>query len=471
MMAMSAARISANSFEAESSALQHALDKPLNLPAALPSGQTDRWLSFIGDRPIQTKLKVSSPTDALELEADRVADQVTRRGEPVKAITMAPLQLNRKCSACEEETQVLQRKQNNNLVAPQSTLQTAEAAISRPGTRLDPKTSNFMASRFGADFSQVRVHTDSEAAQSAAAMGAKAYTVGSDIVFGAGQFNPGNESGRHLLAHELTHVIQQRHSQLSIQREVDDENGAEWGDEDEEIAEIESEEGESVEGLDSDGVLVADAFDMADEGIATEESGVPSNEAFEAKGGQKPGKEKGGKGGGKGGSKGKDKPAPKKPVKKPTKTDACAGNCPQGKQPKTINDDCGESQANDKDNFITKLHVEIGKQIVTATWKSGKVEQWPCSPNPRATPKVTTKVGVKCSINHTNGPGKNGKPRKDGMAWFTGFKSEGKRIGFHDSQRVGAGVFSHGCVRVCCDVAKKINENTSSGVTDIEVVK
>ncbi|MCP4307278.1 MAG: DUF4157 domain-containing protein, partial [bacterium] len=66
-----------------------------------------------------------------------------------------------------------------------------------------------MESRLGQDFGQVRVHTNGQAAQSAVAVQARAYTVGQDIVFGAGQYAPDARDGRKLLAHELTHVIQQ----------------------------------------------------------------------------------------------------------------------------------------------------------------------------------------------------------------------------------------------------------------------
>jgi hypothetical protein len=72
-------------------------------------------------------------------------------------------------------------------------------------------------------------------------------------------------------------------------------------------------------------------------------------------------------------------------------------------------------------------------------------------------------VGTKCTINHTN-------MQRDGMAWFTGLESQGLRIGFHDSQPVGAGFVSHGCIRVVCDVAALINHNTWSGVTTIKFV-
>jgi hypothetical protein len=78
-----------------------------------------------------------------------------------------------------------------------------------PGYPLDAKTRAFMEPQFGHDFSQVRVHTDSWASRSAAMIDALAYTVGSDVVFADGQYHPSTDSGAKLLAHELTHVVQQ----------------------------------------------------------------------------------------------------------------------------------------------------------------------------------------------------------------------------------------------------------------------
>lgn len=79
-----------------------------------------------------------------------------------------------------------------------------------PGQPLDSNTRAFMEPRFGHDFSGVRVHTDERAAESAQTINAAAYTVGSDIVFRPGRYEPGSSAGRRLLAHELTHVVQQR---------------------------------------------------------------------------------------------------------------------------------------------------------------------------------------------------------------------------------------------------------------------
>jgi hypothetical protein len=89
-----------------------------------------------------------------------------------------------------------------------------------PGTALDERVQAFMGPRFGHDFTHVRVHTDARAAQSAVAVGARAYTVGQDIVFASAAYAPGSADGRRLIAHELSHVVQQRHARaVRLQRQ------------------------------------------------------------------------------------------------------------------------------------------------------------------------------------------------------------------------------------------------------------
>ena len=128
----------------------------------------------------QMKLRVSQPGDPQEQEADRVADAVTR--EPDSA--------------------------NGDGAAP---TQEAQRASSGPGGQpLDAATRAYMEPRFGHDFGQVRIHADEQAAAAAERVGARAYALGGDIVFGAREYAPDTASGRHLLAHELTHVVQQR---------------------------------------------------------------------------------------------------------------------------------------------------------------------------------------------------------------------------------------------------------------------
>lgn len=84
-----------------------------------------------------------------------------------------------------------------------------------PGQPLDPATREFMEPIFGHDFSQVRVHTDGKAAESARKVNALAYTLGQDVVFGEGQYKPESNAGKRLLVHELTHVIQQQGAPLN----------------------------------------------------------------------------------------------------------------------------------------------------------------------------------------------------------------------------------------------------------------
>ncbi len=115
------------------------------------------------------------------------------------------------CSECSKKRDLLQGKaatsEDVNEV-PQSVHQ----VLRSPGQPLDSATRAYMEPRFGHDFSGVRVHADAGAAESARAVNAHAYTVGKDVVFGRGQFAPHTSAGRQLLAHELTHVVQQSQS-------------------------------------------------------------------------------------------------------------------------------------------------------------------------------------------------------------------------------------------------------------------
>lgn len=90
-----------------------------------------------------------------------------------------------------------------------------------PGQPLDLVTRAFMESRFGHDFSNVRVHTGPQPAESARAVHACAYTVGQNVVFGEGQYAPENEAGKRLLAHELTHVVQQGSGPVKVQTRLE----------------------------------------------------------------------------------------------------------------------------------------------------------------------------------------------------------------------------------------------------------
>jgi Domain of unknown function (DUF4157) len=101
-------------------------------------------------------------------------------------------------------------------------------ALSSPGRPLDAPARDFMESRFGHDFGHVRIHTDGQAAESARAVNAHAYTVGQDIVFDHGKYDPHSESGQHLLAHELAHTIQQQGLRRSAVDSIGPSHGAEY---------------------------------------------------------------------------------------------------------------------------------------------------------------------------------------------------------------------------------------------------
>lgn len=120
------------------------------------------------------------------------------------------------CNQCDKEKnkQVLQRKSNGG-PQPSSIPPIVNHALSSPGRPLDNSTRSSMESRFGQDFSGVRIHDDAVAAESAHAVNARAYTVGQDIAFASGQYDPNSHAGSHLLAHELAHTIQQRGLQRS----------------------------------------------------------------------------------------------------------------------------------------------------------------------------------------------------------------------------------------------------------------
>lgn len=175
---------------------------------------------------LQTKFAINKPGDQYEHEADRISEQVMRIEAPDIARTEPPAiqrlgtgfqeelaakHLQRLCTECEEE--VLHRKAapTGAGVGRDQALRQAEAKVDAVsvGQPLSNEQRAFFEPRFGVDFSRVRIHTDSSADAAARAIGAHAYTRGSDIVFRGDQYRPYTFAGRQLLAHELTHVVQQ----------------------------------------------------------------------------------------------------------------------------------------------------------------------------------------------------------------------------------------------------------------------
>jgi len=122
------------------------------------------------------------------------------------------------CAECRKKRLSMQRRAAN-LTAPTGPSTTVPSIVHEvlgsPGQSLDARTRTYMEPRFGHDFSHVRVHTDARAAESARAVNALAYTVGRDVVFGAEQYAPQKSLGKRLLAHELTHVVQQSRGSIS----------------------------------------------------------------------------------------------------------------------------------------------------------------------------------------------------------------------------------------------------------------
>ncbi|MGH7525494.1 MAG: DUF4157 domain-containing protein [Gemmatimonadales bacterium] len=115
------------------------------------------------------------------------------------------------CEQCKKKKNPLQRQAAGGS-GPGRAPEIVHEVLRSPGQSLDRSTRAFMEARFGHDFSRVRVHADARAAESARLVRAKAYTVGHDVVMGAGQPSPATVEGRRLLAHELTHTIQQTES-------------------------------------------------------------------------------------------------------------------------------------------------------------------------------------------------------------------------------------------------------------------
>ena len=178
---------------------------------------------------LQTKLVVGSVDDPLEHEADRTADTVMRMPDQtadevdVAGGPAGTSSLRRACAACEHEEEEHVRRSEAPVAGHAAAGEAppiVNEVLNAPGQPLDAATRAFFEPRFGRDLGAVRVHTDGGANASAASVGARAYTVGTRIAFGTGQYAPQSAMGRHLLAHELAHVAQQnpRNAVLPLRR-------------------------------------------------------------------------------------------------------------------------------------------------------------------------------------------------------------------------------------------------------------
>jgi phage-related protein len=150
-------------------------------------------------RPQCQSLRVSSPGDAAEVEARQVARQIVSMPASLPAARPGTLR----------SPPALARSANSAPAANRAARAAPPTAASGGGEALPPALRQDMESRFRADFSRIRIHRDARAASASRALNAQAFTVGHQVFFGAGAWQPGSASGRELIAHELTHTIQQ----------------------------------------------------------------------------------------------------------------------------------------------------------------------------------------------------------------------------------------------------------------------
>jgi hypothetical protein len=167
----------------------------------------------------QPKLTINQPNDSFEQEADTMADKVMRMTDTkanqdafFKPAYSKPVNnaAQRKCQACEEEEEHVQRKEVSSIETQSPPeLDSYVASLHSSGQPLPGSSQSFFERSFGHDFSNVRIHNDGAAAKSAQSINALAYTTGNNIVFNTGQYAPDSDGGKKLMAHELTHVVQQ----------------------------------------------------------------------------------------------------------------------------------------------------------------------------------------------------------------------------------------------------------------------
>jgi len=152
---------------------------------------------------IQPKLTIGAPNDKYEQEADQVADQVMQ-AKPIDSL------IQRQESPEEEEVELLQAKKAEGATPEVTPAINAEIrSLQGGGQPLSGAQRDFFEPQLRMELSSVRVHNDMRAANAARLINARAFTLGRDVVFGAGEYSPDAPSGKRLLAHELTHVVQQ----------------------------------------------------------------------------------------------------------------------------------------------------------------------------------------------------------------------------------------------------------------------
>ncbi len=185
-------------------------------PVPTVAARSRLGLSGSGSAIIHPKLIIGQSNNKYEVEADIMADKVVNRlSSENNSFSTSKHQLNNviqtKCSECEKEEQ-LQTKSEDNTKESVPNLENRLSSNKGKGNSLSPVIENSMGSAFGANFSGVRVHTGSDSVEMNKELGAQAFTHGSDIYFNQGKYDTNSSPGQHLLAHELTHTIQQGES-------------------------------------------------------------------------------------------------------------------------------------------------------------------------------------------------------------------------------------------------------------------
>lgn len=159
---------------------------------------------------IQSKLTVGKSNDKYEKQADAVAGSIIR---------MPQNNFAHQKTSPETITPFIQAK-SETAVTVSNSVSNKISSSQGSGSSIDSNTQSFMSSRFGNDFSDVKIHTDNEAIQMNRELNAKAFTTGNNIYFNEGQYQPDTDTGKHLLAHELTHTLQQNGAGTQIQRTI-----------------------------------------------------------------------------------------------------------------------------------------------------------------------------------------------------------------------------------------------------------
>ncbi len=178
--------------------------------------ESDNLENLEPNTPIQTKLTIGEPGDKYEQEADSMAEKVmsmdtpTENHQSIQPQSQAESPIQKQPISTSINPMIQGKSSTADGVSEANPdIESRLTSQKGGGTPIDEQTRSFMEPRFGADFSSVRVHTDSTSVQMNQDLGAQAFTHGQDVYFGAGKYNPGADDGKRLLAHELTHVVQQ----------------------------------------------------------------------------------------------------------------------------------------------------------------------------------------------------------------------------------------------------------------------